>query len=588
MPIFGRKASSDIASTVMRSMASSDAARTASTESNNEKLTTIFDRDGAKRAAAVEKSMTLKECVVGFRKAVAMSLILSLACAIVGYGLVLLASFVTLPVFRRDFACPEAALDHVCQIPASWQSGVILGPMAGQIIGLVLSGWVVEKFGYKKTILAALSLLSAFTFVTFFAKSLPIFLIGSLLCGIPWGIFQTITTNYASDICPTAIRGYVTAWTNVCWIIGQLGASIVLQVLVKNETELAYKLPLGLQWAFPLPVFVFAIIAQESPWWLVRHNKLEEARLALSKLVSKKHIPAGYSVDDHLDLLIETNQNNINNSDNGVGYIDCFRNGNLRRTEITVVFWTIQNACGTALMQWSAYFFVEAGLTQEKAFTMQIMQASNFPSHLTTFCLYIPFNMCDQELTFLYVGTVASLPIAIETSGWIKSGLLLAFTFVYGCSVGPITYTAVSEISSTRLRSKTMNIGCIGYLSFGVFNSIITPFQLNATAWNWGAKAAWFWGASCFLCVIYVYFRVPELKGRTFGEIDWLFANGISARNFSKTVVPLYEITEPGTGQQSQDADSVDSAPHLPNPVVQVSPPHLPNPVRVAPSNAEI
>lgn len=373
MPAADSKASSDTASMSKRN--------TASSESNNEKNTTILNRhDGAKRAAIVEKSMTLRECVLGFRKAVAMSLILSLACAIVGYGLVLLASFVTLPVFRRDFACPGASLTEVCQIPASWQSSVVLGPMAGQIMGLFLSGWVVEKFGYKKTILAALSLLSGFTFITFFATSLPIFLVGSLLCGIPWGIFQTITTNYASDICPTAIRGYVTAWTNVCWIIGQLGASIVLQVLVKNSTELSYKLPLGLQWAFPLPLFVFAIIAQESPWWLVRHNKIEEARLALSKLVSKKHIPAGYSVDDHLDLIIETNQNNINSSDNGVGYIDCFRGANLRRTEITVVFWTIQNACGTALMQWSAYFFVEAGLTQEKAFMMQIMQVSDFSS----------------------------------------------------------------------------------------------------------------------------------------------------------------------------------------------------------------
>lgn len=121
-----------------------------------------------------------------------------------------------------------------------------------------------------------------------------------------------------------------------------------------------------------------------------------------------------------------------------------------------------------------------------------------------------------------------------------------------------------------------MNIGCIGYLSFGVFNSIITPFQLNATAWNWGAKAAWFWAGSCFICCIYVYFRVPELKGRTFGEIDWLFAKGISARKFAKTTVPLYEIGEEETVQQPQDAYGGDSAPHLPSPV------------RVAPSNAEV
>lgn len=116
----------------------------------------------------------------------------------------------------------------------------------------------------------------------------------------------------------------------------------------------------------------------------------------------------------------------------------------------------------------------------------------------------------------------------------------------------------------------------MGYLSFGVFNSIITPFQLNATAWNWGAKAAWFWGGSCFLCCIYVYFRVPELKGRTFGEIDWLFANGISARNFAKTTVPLYETGEFGTVQQSQDTVGGDSVPHLPSPV------------RVAPSSAQV
>ncbi|KFY59150.1 hypothetical protein V496_05771 [Pseudogymnoascus sp. VKM F-4515 (FW-2607)] len=584
MPIADSKASSDTASMAMRNATSDEALRTIDVESSNEKHTTILNRQGgAKRAAIVEKNMTLRECVLGFRKAVAMSLTLSLACSIVGYGLVLIASFVTLPVFRRDYACPEATVEDACQIPASWQSSVILGPMSGQILGLILSGWVVERFGYKKTILAALSLLSGFTFVTFFAKSLPIFLIGSLLCGIPWGIFQTITTNYASDICPTAIRGYVTAWTNVCWIIGQLGASIILQVLVNNETELSYKLPLGLQWAFPLPLFVFAIIAQESPWWLIRHNKMEEARLALSRLVSKKHIPAGYSVDDHLDLLIETNQNNINNSDNGVGYLDCFRRANLRRTEITVVFWTIQNACGTALMQWSAYFFVEAGLSQKQAFTMQIMQyVVGFVGFCGSWAFIGLYGRRTIELTGLVllclvlcsVGTVASLPISVETAGWTKSGLLLAFTFVYGSTVGPITYTAVSEISSTRLRSKTMNIGCIGYLSFGLFNSIITPFMLNTTAWNWGAKAAWFWGGSCFLCCIYVYFRVPELKGRTFGEIDWLFANSISARNFAKTIVPLYD-GEVGNDQQSRDGDVGDSSPHLPSPV------------RVAPSSAK-
>ena len=379
------KASTETASICRRNTTSDDTMQIIDPESNNKKrIRTIVDRQaGAKRATAVEKTMTPRECVLGFRKAVVMSLTLSLACTIVGYVLVLVPSFITLPVFRRNFACPEATITDICQIPAAWQSGLILGPSAGQMIGLLLSGWVVEKFGYKRTILVTLPVLSGFIFITFFASSLPVFLVGMMFCGIPWGIFQTLTTNYASDICPTPIRGYITAWTNVCWIIGQLFGAIILRILVNNTTELSYKLPLGLQWMFPVLIFISAILAEESPWWLVRHNKMKEAKLALSRLVNKKNTPLGYSVEDHLDLLIETNQNDINNSDNGtrIGYIDCFRRTNLRRTEVTVAVWMIQNGCGNVLMQWSAYFFVEAGLTSKQAFTLQIVQASKLSIH---------------------------------------------------------------------------------------------------------------------------------------------------------------------------------------------------------------
>lgn len=37
--------------------------------------------------------------------------------------------------------------------------------------------------------------------------------------------------------------------------------------------------------------------------------------------------------------------------------------------------------------------------------------------------------------------------------------------------------------------------------------------------------------------MIWTYFRLPEPKGRTYGELDILFENRVSARNFSKTDV---------------------------------------------------
>lgn len=39
---------------------------------------------------------------------------------------------------------------------------------------------------------------------------------------------------------------------------------------------------------------------------------------------------------------------------------------------------------------------------------------------------------------------------------------------------------------------------------------------------------------------VWAYFRLPEPKGRTYEELDILFAKGISARKFHKTRVDAY------------------------------------------------
>ena len=59
--------------------------------------------------------------------------------------------------------------------------------------------------------------------------------------------------------------------------------------------------------------------------------------------------------------------------------------------------------------------------------------------------------------------------------------------------------------------------------------------MLNPTAWNWGAKTGFFWAGMCGILLLWTYFRLPEPKGRTYGELDILFENRISARKFAKT-----------------------------------------------------
>lgn len=64
---------------------------------------------------------------------------------------------------------------------------------------------------------------------------------------------------------------------------------------------------------------------------------------------------------------------------------------------------------------------------------------------------------------------------------------------------------------------------------------------MNPTAWNASGKTGFFWGGTALLTFIWAYFRLPETKGRTYEELDILFARKISARKFASENVDAYE-----------------------------------------------
>lgn len=117
--------------------------------------------------------------------------------------------------------------------------------------------------------------------------------------------------------------------------------------------------------------------------------------------------------------------------------------------------------------------------------------------------------------------------------------LLIISSFVYNCSIGPLTNTLCSEIPSSILRSKSIVLARWCYAVTTIIAGVLTPYQLNPTAWNWGAKTGFFWAGSCLLSVLFAYFFVPEPKDRTTAELDILFEKGVSARHFATTAVNL-------------------------------------------------
>lgn len=505
----------------------------------------------AAAAAEAERKMGLWAALKLYPHAVGWSILLSTAVIMEGYDVVLLSQFFAYNTFNEKFG--ERLPDGTYQLTAAWQTGLGNGALVGEIIGLFLNGIIAERIGFRWTMMGALMLCNAFIFIIFFSQTKVQLLIGEILMGIPWGVFQTLTTTYAAEVCPTHLRAYLTTYVNLCWVMGQFLASGVLRGMLERTDEWSYRIPWALQWMWPLPITIGIAFAPESPWWLIRKNRLPEAKAALARLTTTSkdgtELADGhtkFSLDETISMMVHTNAIE-RAAQEGSTYWDLF-NGSVtrRRTEIVCTVWAIQTLCGSTFMGYSTYFYEQAGMATENAFTMSLVQyAVGFCGTLFSWFLMQRFGRRSLYLggqlamfvLLLVIGCIAFAGRDNVSAQWAIGSLLLIYTFTYDCTVGPVCYSLVAELTSTRLRTKAVVLARNVYNIVGIATNILTPRMLNPTAWNWGAKAAFFWAGSCLLCAVWTYFRLPEPKDRTIGELDVLFEQRVSARKFATTEV---------------------------------------------------
>ena len=84
------------------------------------------------------------------------------------------------------------------------------------------------------------------------AKSLAVLVIGQTFEGIPWGIFIANSPAYASEIVPLSLRGATTATLQMSWSIGGIIVASIAYAFDKRNDQWAWRIPLALQWIFPV------------------------------------------------------------------------------------------------------------------------------------------------------------------------------------------------------------------------------------------------------------------------------------------------------------------------------------------------
>lgn len=236
-------------------------------------------------------------------------------------------------------------------------------------------------------------------------------------------------------------------------------------------------------------------MAPESPWWLVRHGRMDEARKALLSL-TKANCGVPFDVDKQLAMIKATNDLELAMSD-GTHYWDCFKGIDLRRTEITCMVWVTQAFCGSALMGQSVQFYEYAGLSSENAFNFNLGQyAMGAVGTVLSWFLMPHFGrralyLYGLAVLFGLLMIVGGMGVAGTARGpSLAAGtLLLIYTFIYDFTVGPVCYALVADIPSTRLKIKTVVLARNFYNVGGIINNVIMPRMLLPTEWNWGAKS---------------------------------------------------------------------------------------------------
>lgn len=245
--------------------------------------------------------------------------------------------------------------------------------------------------------------------------------------------------------------------------------------------------------------------------------------------------------------LIRTTLEEVRRETEGVTYLECFRHSNLRRTIVSIMPMCIQALSGVVFAAgYSTYYMQLAGYSTAMSFRLQIVQ--QIMSLVGNIMSYFVIDRLGRRNVMLYgLGILTAILMVTgglavvgsdtgnsNSAGAIKGtvALILVYCWWYNLTIGAAGYTILAEVSTSRLRIKTIAIGMAWQNALYTMWSFVLPYLFNPDKANLGAKVTFIFGGLCVICLVYLWFYQPESAGRTYGELDEMFMKRVPARKF--------------------------------------------------------
>ena len=411
-------------------------------------------------------------------------------------------------------------------LPDTLQGFLVSSVLIGAVIGAATNGILADIYGRKKIIMATAVIFILGSILCAFAPNVYVLILSRIFVGFAVGIVNFVVPLYLSEISPKNLRGTLVSLYQWAITAGILFSYFINAVFAQAVYNWRWMLFAGI---LPgLILFVGMCFLSDTPRWLVSKNRDKEAVKVFKKI--EPDIDAKKEIEDIRSTL-----------DSGSEKKFRFKKWMVMPFVVGIGIMFAQICTGiNTIIYYAPTIFKTAGFDSNLTaiyattgigivnFVMTIV-AVFFTDRLGRKPL-LYFGLTGVMLSLFALGTsFAFADILGSGLKWVAVGSLITYIICFAMSLGPIGWILVSEVFPLKIRGIAMSICTVSNFAFNFFVVGSFPVLLHRIG---GAFTFWIFGIVSILCIIFVYFFVPETKGISLEQIESNWRRGISPRKF--------------------------------------------------------
>ena len=412
-------------------------------------------------------------------------------------------------------------------LPDTLQGFLVSSVLIGAVIGAATNGILADIFGRKKIIMATAVIFILGSILCAFAPNVYVLILSRIFVGFAVGIVNFVVPLYLSEVSPKNLRGTLVSLYQWAITAGILFSYFINAVFAQAVYNWRWMLFAGV--VPGLVLFIGMCFMSDTPRWLVSKNRDDEAKKVFSKI--EPDIEPEKEIAEIKETLVDNRQEKAFRLKKwmimpfvvgiGIMFVQICTGIN------TIIYYapTIFKTAGFDSNLTAIYATTGIGVVN---FIMTIV-AVFFTDRIGRKPL-LYFGLTGVMLSLFALGTSFAFAGVLGSSlKWVAVGSLVTYIICFAMSLGPIGWILVSEVFPLRIRGIAMSVCTVSNFAFNFFVVGSFPVLLHRIG---GAWTFWIFGIVSILCIIFVYFFVPETKGISLEEIESNWRRGVNPRDF--------------------------------------------------------